>query len=131
MERTLIIIKPDGVARCLTGKIVQRIEDKGLTITKMVKTTLETPKVEAHYAHLKDRPFFSDLVTYMTTGPVILLEVTGENVIQVMRNLAGPTDSCKAPAGTIRGDFGTSVTQNVIHASDSVEAAESELQRFF
>lgn len=126
-----MIIKPDGVKRKLIGKIIQRFEDRGLTIKKMEQKTLSQELVKEHYSHLKDKPFFPELIAFMTSGPVIVIILEQENVIQIVRKMIGATNSLEADPGTIRGDFAISTTENVIHASDSPEAAAIEIKRFF
>ncbi len=131
MEKTFIILKPDCMEKGLSGQVLQRFESEGFTIvaTKMVR--LESPILREHYAHVADLPFFPDIEEFMSSRPVIMLALQGENVIQRVRDLLGPTDSSKAPKGTIRGDFGTDMMRNVVHASDGPETAEAELKRFF
>lgn len=130
-EQTLVIIKPDGVQRKLVGRIIQRFEDRGLTIKKMYQTMLEPKKVQEHYDHLKERDFFPALIDYMTSGPVVVIILENKDVIQIVRSMIGATNPLSAAPGTIRGDFAVSTTENVIHASDSEEAATVEIQRFF
>lgn len=131
MEKTLVIIKPDGVKRRLVGKIMQRFEEKGLTIASLKMETLTLELLEEHYQHVVDRPFFPGLVAYMTSGPVVLIILSGENVVEVVRKMVGVTNPLQAECGSIRGAYGLSHTENVIHASDSVEAGQEEIQRFF
>lgn len=131
MEKTLVIIKPDGVKRRLVGKIIQRFEEKGLTIESLKMETLSLELLAVHYQHLVDRPFFPELVAYMTSGPVVYLILSGDNVIEVVRKMVGATNPLQAESGSIRGAYGLSHTENVIHASDSVETAQQEIQRFF
>lgn len=131
MEQTLVIIKPDGVKRKLMGKIIQRFEDRGLIIKKMSLETLSIAIVKEHYSHLKNEPFFDNLVDYMTTGPVVLMILEQENVIHLIRTMIGKTNALEAAPGTIRGDFAIESTKNIVHASDSKEAAQTEINRFF
>lgn len=131
MEQTLVIIKPDGVRRRLTGRILQRFEDKNFTIKEMYQGIIFKEVAESHYAHLKDKPFFSELIAYMTSGPVVFLLLEGPDVIALVRQMLGATNVLKAVPGTIRGDFACSTTENVVHASDSPESAAVEIQRFF
>ena len=131
MEKTLVIIKPDGVKRHLVGKIIQRFEEKGLVITALKMETLTLSLLEEHYNHLVTRPFFPELVDYMTSGPVVILILTGENAIEIVRKMVGTTNPLQAEIGSIRGQYGLSHTENVIHASDSTAAAQAEIQRFF
>lgn len=130
-ETTLILFKPDCVTKGLIGEVLQRFESAGFRVhgLKMIQLTDEVLK--EHYAHVADRPFFPEIADFMKSSPVVALALGGENVISRVRDLLGPTDSKKAPAGTIRGDFGTDMMINMCHASDSPEAAAAELKRFF
>ncbi|MGO3733132.1 MAG: nucleoside-diphosphate kinase [Vagococcus sp.] len=130
-KQSLVIIKPDGVERKLVGEIITRFEKKGLMIKQMKLEMMTKEQAIEHYSHLKDLPFFGNIVTYMTSGPVVYLELEGENAIELIRNMIGATNPLEATSGSIRGDFALSVSQNVVHASDSVEAAEIEINRFF
>ena len=131
MEQTYIMLKPDAVRRGLMGEIIGRIEKKGFKIVKMKMFMLDEPILREHYAHIADRPFFPEVVEYMTSGPVVGMVVEGENVIKGMRNFMGPTKYLDAPAGTIRGDLSCNDRENLIHGSDSDESAEIEIRRFF
>lgn len=131
MERTYIMLKPDCVKRGHMGEVIARIERKGFKITDMKMMQLSEDILKVHYAHIADKPFFPELVAYMTSGPVLAMIVEGENAVQGMRNIMGPTKNEEAMGGTIRGDFATTTTENVIHGSDSVENAEIEIKRFF
>lgn len=131
MEKTYIMLKPDALKRKLAGEIITRIERKGFTITDMKMMTLTEEILKEHYAHIVDRPFFPNLVAYMTSGPVLAMIVEGDEVIQGMRNLMGATKWLEATPGTIRGDYACNTTQNLIHGSDSPENAEIEIKRFF
>lgn len=131
MEKTLVIIKPDGVRRKLVGKIIQRFEDKNLTIHSMKLGYMTEDLVKVHYAHLLNRHFFPELVSYMTSGPVIFMVLEGDNVIDIIRMMVGATKAEEAIPGTIRGDYGMPGTENVIHASDSKDSAIQEIIRFF
>ena len=131
MERTYIMLKPDALQRGISGEILARIERKGYRITHMKTMQLDEAILREHYAHIVDKPFFPATVEYMTSGPVLAMVVEGKNVIQGMRTLMGPTKSEDAMPGTIRGDFASSTTFNVIHGSDSPETAEIEIRRFF
>jgi len=131
MEKTLVIIKPGAVRRGLVGNIIKRFEDKGLKIVAMKMKQLDDKILEEHYAHHKDKPFFPRLIKAMKASPVILMILEGKDAIEVVRNMAGPTNGRTASSGTIRGDFSMSVQNNIIHASDSIEAAEKEIKRFF
>ena len=131
METTLIILKPDAVQRGLIGRIVSRFEDKGLQIVGLKFTTISRPTAEAHYAPHKERPFYPGLVNFMTSSPVVVMAVRGKGAIAISRKLMGATFGSNAEPGTIRGDFGVSNSFNLIHGSDSPEAAEKELNLFF
>ncbi len=131
MEQTYIMLKPDAVRRGLIGEIIGRIEKKGFKIVKMKMFMLDEQILREHYAHIADRPFFPEVVEYMTSGPVVGMVVEGENVIKGMRNFMGPTKYLDAPAGTIRGDLSCNDRENLIHGSDSDESAEVEIRRFF
>ncbi len=131
-QRTLVILKPDAVKRGLIGEIIGRIERKaGWTIPALELRTLDRSVLEQHYAEHVGRPFYEPLMGFMAGGPVVVLVVEGERVIEGVRQLAGPTDPIAAAPGSIRGDFGTITRENLIHASDSEESAERELKLFF
>jgi len=131
MERTFLMIKPDGVQRQLIGEIISRFESKGFQLVggKLMKVSREL--AEQHYAEHKDRPFFSDLVNFITSGPVFAMVWQGENVIATARKMMGVTNPQEALPGTIRGDYGLIVSRNVIHGSDSLESAKREISLFF
>lgn len=131
MQTSLIILKPDCLEKRLAGVVLERFEKAGFEIVgcKMVQLTPE--KLREHYAHVASRPFFPEIESFMKSRPVIVLALRGENAINRIRDLLGPTDSRKAPQGTIRGDFGTDVMRNIAHASDGEESAAAELARFF
>ena len=131
MQKTYIMLKPDAIKRGLMGRIIQRIEDKGLKIVNAKMFTLTEAQLQEHYAHLADKPFFKDIVAYMTSGPVLGMIVEGDDVILGMRKIMGATKWLEAEAGTIRGDFACNTTQNLIHGSDSEETAKAEIKRFF
>jgi nucleoside-diphosphate kinase len=131
LERTFAIIKPDAVAKKATGAILQRIEETGLEIVAMKRLQLTETIAQGFYAVHKERPFFGDLVKFMTSGPVVVVVLQGDDAIQRWRDLMGPTNSNDAPAGTIRGDFGTDVEQNASHGSDAPETAKVEMSYFF
>lgn len=130
-ETTLILFKPDAVSKNLTGKVLARFEDAGFTVRGIKMMKLDDAILREHYSHVADKPFFPDIVTFMSKTPVIALALEGEDVIGKVRDLLGPTNSKTAPAGTIRGDFGEDMMVNVCHASDSPEAAAAEIKRFF
>ena len=125
------MLKPDCVKRKLMGKVISRIEKKGYTISNIKMMNLNEDILREHYAHIADRPFFPDIVEYMTSGPVVGMIVEGENAVKGMRILMGPTKFEEAPAGTIRGDFAMSTSENIVHGSDSPENGEIEIKRFF
>lgn len=130
-ENTLIILKPDAVHRGLVGKIVERFEQKGLKIVGMKMIQLEDAVLEAHYAHIKDKPFFGGIQKFMKSAPVVLVALSGINAVAATRLIVGPTKASEAPAGTIRGDFSLSMQSNIVHASDTVENGKIEVDRFF
>lgn len=131
MEQSFVIIKPDAMQKRLVGRIIQRLEEKNLIIKEMKLMELSREKVEEHYQHLKEKNFFEDLVSFMISSPVICMVLEGEEAIQVIRKMVGATNALEAAPGTIRGDFGSSGSHNVIHASDSQESARVEIERFF
>jgi nucleoside-diphosphate kinase len=131
VESTLLIVKPDGVRRGLVGEVLRRIEDKGLAIAEMRLMRIDRALAEEHYAEHKDKAFFADLVEFITSGPVVVARLEGEGAIDVWRTMMGPTNPAIAPPGTIRGDLGTVITENIVHGSDSSGSAERELELFF
>lgn len=131
MERTLSIIKPDGVQRGLTGNIVQRLESAGIRIAGMKRVSLTKREAEAFYAVHKERPFFDSLTSYMCSGPVVVMVLEGPDVIQRYRDLMGATNPAQAAAGTIRKDYGLDVEKNTVHGSDAPETAAKEIAFFF
>jgi nucleoside-diphosphate kinase len=131
MEQSLVILKPDTLQRGLAGQILNRFENKGLKIVGMKLAHLTRELAEKHYGEHRGKPFFEDVVGYITSGPVILMVLEGPSAITVIRQMLGATDGRKAPAGTIRGDFGISTRYNLVHASDSPEAAVREVSLFF
>ena len=131
METTFIIYKPDCLEKKHVGAVLDRFEKAGFEVVGCKMEKLSTSLLREHYAHVADRPFYPALEAFMQSRPVIMMALRGENVVARVRELLGPTDSKKAAKGTIRGDFGTDVTVNVTHASDSVENAKIELARFF
>jgi nucleoside-diphosphate kinase len=130
-EETLVIVKPDAVRRGLTGEILGRIERKGLRIEEMRTQRIDRDLAERHYDEHREKPFFGDLVGFITSGDVVVARVAGEQAVSVVRALMGPTDPADAPPGTIRGDYGVLITENLIHGSDSAESAKRELDLFF
>jgi len=131
MEQTLIILKPSAVERGLIGEIIGRFERKGLFFSGLKMMQLSDAILEDHYAHLKEKPFFKFVKSSMQASPVIVGCLEGKEAVQVVRNMCGPTNCREAQPGTIRGDFGMSIGQNIIHTSDSKESAIKEVNRFF
>ena len=131
MERTLAIIKPDAVRARMTGRIIQRVEDEGFQIRAMRLVTLSTQEAEGFYAVHRERPFFSSLTTFMSSGPAVVLTLEAPDAIQKWRTLMGATDPAKAEAGTLRKEFGRSIENNATHGSDARETAAFELCYFF
>jgi len=130
-QQTYIMLKPDALKRQLLGEIITRIEKKGYRIVQAKLMTLDAPIIAEHYAHLTDQPFYPKLERYMLSGPVFGMVLEGEDVIRGMRAMMGPTNVFEAAPGTIRGDYATDVTYNLIHGSDSIENAAIEIARFF
>lgn len=131
MERTFFIVKPDAVRKRVLGKVLAMIEESGLTIVGGRMTQLSEDQAQRFYYVHRERPFYGDLVRFMTSGPVFVGVLEGEGAIKRWRDLMGPTDSKKAPKGTIRGEFGTDVEQNASHGSDAPETAKVEIAFFF
>ncbi len=130
-QKTLILVKPDGVQRGLVGEVVSRIERKGYTLEALELRTLERAAAEEHYGEHTDKPFFGELVDFITSGPLVAMCVSGPDAIVGMRNLMGATNPIEATPGSIRGDFATVIGENLVHGSDSPESAERELGIFF
>ena len=131
VESTLLIVKPDAVRRGLIGEVLRRVEAKGLRVAEMRMTSIDRATADEHYAEHREKPFFEELVGFIGSGPVVVARVEGERAVPVLRALMGPTDPALAPPGTIRGDFGLIITENLVHGSDSPESAERELKLFF
>jgi nucleoside-diphosphate kinase len=135
VERSLVLVKPDGVKRALIGTIIERIERKGIRVVAMDLRTLPRELVEEHYAEHQGKPFFEPLVSFMLSGPVVAMVIEGHRCIEAFRTLSGATDPVKAAPGTVRGDLatdvGTTVVQNLVHGSDSPASAEREIKLFF
>ena len=131
MQRTLILLKPDCLDQMLVGQVITRFEEKGYGIIASKMIQLDERLLNEHYAHVADLPFFPEIAAFMSSRPVLALVLEGDGVIQGVRDLLGPTDSTVASSGTIRGDLGTDRMKNVVHASDSPEAALVEINRFF
>lgn len=131
IERSLILLKPDCLDGLYAGEVISRFEKAGFTIRGAKIIELSDELLKEHYAHIADRPFFPEIVEFMSSRPVLALVLEGEDAIAGIRDMLGPTDSTAAPAGTIRGDMGTTSMKNICHASDSVENAAIEIDRFF
>ena len=131
MERTISIIKPDATAKNVIGKILTRFEDAGLKIVAGKMKVLTKSEAEGFYAVHKERPFYQELVEFMTSGPVLVMVLQGENAVARNREIMGATDPAKATPGTIRADFATSIDRNAVHGSDSLQTAKSEIAFFF
>jgi len=131
VEHTFVMVKPDGVKQALVGEIISRFEDKGLKLEKMRLLTISEEMAGRHYAEHTERPFFADLVTFITSGPVVAMEWSGYGAVGACRTLMGATNPLEASPGTIRGDFALEIGENMVHGSDSVESAVRELGIFF
>ena len=131
MERSLVLVKPDAVQRALAGQIISRLEMKGLKIVAMKMLHMDNDLAQRHYAIHEGKPFFHDLVDFITSSPLIAIVFQGENAVQIIRQMMGETDPAKAPGGTIRGDLGIDVGHNLVHGSDSSENACREIDLFF
>lgn len=131
MERTLIIVKPDGVARGLVGEVIGRFEKRGLRIARLSLMEAPSKTVEAHYDEHREKPFFPDVVAYLTSGPIAVMAIEGPNAVQACRAMMGATNPADAAPGTIRGDFAVSLEENVVHGSADPESAHRELAIWF
>ena len=131
MQRTLVLVKPDGVRRGLAGEVISRLESKGLTLVAMELRTLERATAEEHYGEHRERPFFGELVEFITGGPLVALVVEGPNAVAGTRRLMGVTNPVEATPGSIRGDYALEIGQNLVHGSDSEESAKREIGIFF
>jgi len=131
MDRTLILVKPDAFERGLTGEIIARFEHKGLTIVALKHMTVERDLAERHYEEHKEKPFFGDLVNFITGGPLVALVLEGHEAVTAARQVIGATNPLEATMGSIRGDLGLEVQTNLVHGSDSAESAERETALFF
>ena len=129
--KTFFMVKPDGVKRNIIGQVINRVEQEGFTISKMKMMNISKELAEEHYGEHKDKPFCQDLVSFITSGPVVAMQVEGEDVVSEVRRIMGATNPSDADAGTIRADFATKLEENVVHGSDSEESAERELSLFF
>ncbi|MEW6553555.1 MAG: nucleoside-diphosphate kinase [Actinomycetota bacterium] len=130
-ERTLVLVKPDGVRRGLAGEVISRFERLGLKIVAMRLLQVDEELASRHYAEHIDKPFYPELVSFITSGEVVAMVLEGETAIAVVRKLMGPTDPADAPPGTIRGDYGLEITENIVHGSDGPESAAREVALFF
>lgn len=131
VQQTFIMVKPDGVRRRLVGEVISRIEAKGFTIREMKLFTIDDSLAKKHYAEHTDKPFFVELVSFVTSGPVVAMVVEGPDAVAGMRQIMGATNPLDAAPGSIRGDFATMITQNIVHGSDSPTSAEREVNLFF
>ena len=131
LESTFVMVKPDGVRRGLVGEVISRFERKGLTLDKMRMLTIDEDLAGRHYAEHVDKPFFGELVTFITSGPVVAMQWSGESAVSVARTLMGLTNPAESAPGTIRGDFGLVITENIVHGSDAPASAERELALYF
>ena len=130
-ENTFVMVKPDGVRRGLVGEVISRFESKGLALERMRLLTIDEDLAGRHYAEHTEKPFFAELVAFITSGPVVAMEWCGPDAISIARTLMGPTNPIEAAPGTIRGDYGTVITENIVHGSDSPQSAEREIGLFF
>jgi nucleoside-diphosphate kinase len=130
-ERTLILLKPDALQRSLLGEVIHRFERKGLRIVGLKMIHLNDALIEEHYGHLKDKPFFAGIKSYIKSSPIVAMALSGIGAVNAVRIIVGPTKGYEAAAGTIRGDFSMSTQSNLVHASDSLETAAVEIKRFF
>jgi nucleoside-diphosphate kinase len=131
MDQTFLMVKPDGVARTLVGEVISRIERKGFTITDLKKMQINESLAKKHYQEHMNKPFFSELVSFIMSGPVVAMIVEGEGVVSTIRAMVGATDPKEAAPGTIRGDFAVEIGKNIVHASDSPKSARREIALFF
>jgi nucleoside-diphosphate kinase len=131
IERSLVLIKPDAMERGLTGEIIKRIEEAGLTLIGIKMLKMDAALAEKHYAPHKDKPFFKSLTSYISSAPVVAAVFEGEGAVDLIRKIMGATDPAKAAEGTIRGDLGIDIEHNSIHGSDSAETAKKEIELFF
>ena len=130
VERTLVLVKPDGVRRGLIGEVIKRIESKDLAIVALKMMSVTEDLANQHYAEHVEKPFFKDLISFITSGPIVAMAVEGDDVVSVTRQLMGATDPKNAKPGTIRGDYGLEITENIVHGSDSPDSAKRELTLF-
>ena len=131
MEKTLLVIKPDAVERKSIGDLIQRVERKGLEIKALKMERIALEKAEKHYEVHKEKEFYNDLINFITSGPVVLMVIEGENCVQIVRQMAGSTSPLDAIPGSIRGDYSIDLLKNIVHTSDSVESSKREIKNFF
>ncbi|MGH2754727.1 MAG: nucleoside-diphosphate kinase [Actinomycetota bacterium] len=131
MEKTFVMVKPDGVRRRLVGEVIKRVEDKGYDVREMKLFTIDEDLAKRHYAEHTEKPFFGELVSFITSGPVVAMVVEGEDAVKGMRQIMGATNPLDAVPGSIRGDFAAVITENIVHGSDSPESATREIGLFF
>jgi len=131
MERTLVLVKPDGIQRGLAGTVISRLEEQGLKLVALKMIHMDKALAQKHYDVHKDKPFFENLVSYITSTPIVAAVFEGENAVVRSRSIMGPTDPAKAEAGTIRGDFSLDIEHNTVHGSDAAATAKNEIELFF
>ena len=131
MEKTFVMVKPDGVRRHLVGEVIKRIEDKGYSLVEMKLFTIDEDLAKRHYAEHTEKPFFGELVSFITSGPVVAMVVEGDDAVKGARQIMGATNPLEAVPGSIRGDFASVITENIVHGSDSPESATREIGLFF
>ena len=131
VENTFIMVKPDGVRRGLIADVIGRLEAKGLTLENMRMLTIDAELAARHYAEHVDKPFYGDLVEFITSGSVVAMEWSGDNAIAAARTIMGPTNPIEAQPGTIRGDYATEITENIVHGSDGAASAKREIELYF
>lgn len=131
MDRTFLMVKPDGVKLGLVGEIIQRLEKKGVRIKSLEMLSIDANLAKKHYREHKEKPFFDDLISFITSGPVVAMVLEGPEVVKVVRKMVGSTDPKQASPGTIRGDFALEIGTNIVHASDSSASADREIKLFF
>ena len=131
MEKTVVLLKPDCVQKKIMGEVIKRFEDQGFQVLGCKMMRLDEAILRDHYSHLTEFPFFSEILEFMQSSPIVALALEGDTIIQKVRDLIGPTDSTAAAKGTVRGDLGEDKMRNVVHPSDPTEAAQAELKRFF
>ncbi len=131
LQKTFLMVKPDGVRRGLIGEVIGRVEKKGFRIVELKLFTMDTDFAKTHYAEHAQKPFFEDLVSFITSGPVVAMVVEGSDAVAGVRQIMGATNPLEAVPGSIRGDFGTEITQNIVHGSDSPVSAAREVELFF